>query len=625
MLNRIALSVVLLAVLGVGFLYFQKPVYASHNCSDPQNFNHIGDWDHGCECDVSCGCSRGNCCGFDCGGGGGDGGGGGGGCSANDNGCGPWDADGCCGGFACYYNGSNFYCDIAQPPPPCYSSPPSGGLTPLYPSSGVTGVTSPVNFSWSGVGSWGTGCPSNNNSYTVYLSQSGGGYSAVCSTGATSCSVGVTEGKNYCWYVGASNGSATVNSGTVCFKTNYKLQGWTWDATGKACSADKSSNEIAEDDVEGSVTPSISGGPTGVWNPGGFSNFSYEINNAPDGSRVVCALPIAKLPGFRYLLSCLNNGSSGVISGSCASINIDESPERADLGYKLFSKGWFTTLSGDVYGGGGGPSVSAGIPAAADILGGFKDFLIQGVGTVFGNGDLSVKNSDGVEKYSQDSNRHARFIGYPAGNWPVSYDFIAPMPAEEIGDCSGFLKNGGLDPAKVYKADAACVQEGIDSVATSYKLSGDGIAVVYVEGGDELTFGETGKLFRADSADQRVVFVVDGTVLVSKDLGDVAPTIATRPQIEAAFVVSQSLGFETAGDKNGDAIPDDTSALVEGPIITKAGVDFDRDRGLGNGYPSEVVAYKSLYLDALPQQDLESDVPNYTGLSVVDISWEIAE
>ncbi len=510
----------------------------------------------------------------------------------------------------------------------CTPSSPSGGLTLTYPSNGATGVISPVGFQWGGVASWGTNCSGNNNSYKVYVKESAvsscpsSGYSQVCDTSSTSCSSSLAEGKSYCWYVNASNGSLSTESAKAFFKMNYNLQGFIWDASGKACSADKRSNELQEGDVEGDIVPSISGGPTGNWDPSSYSDFSYSIGGVPDGDQVVCASPTPKdKPGFRYTLGCLNDGSSGVVSGSCASVNINESPETAHLGYTLHSKGWFASVGGDVYGGNAGTSVSQGIPSAADILGGFKQYLIQGLGTLFGNGDLSVKDPDGNSRYSEDGNRNVRFTQY-TDNWPIQYDFTPPQSADEISDCESFLKNSKLDPSKSYKVSSSCVQDGIDSLGGGeYKLGGDGVVVVYVTGSDEITFGVGNKEFRSKSDAQRILFVVEGSVAVSKDLGAATISLSDRPQIESAFVSSGNVSFESAGDVDGDLIPDDLSVVVEGPIISKTGIDFNRDRGINNGYPSSVVKYSTIYIDKLREQEAKSDSPNYSGLSVVDISW----
>lgn len=64
---------------------------------------------------------------------------------------------------------------------------------------------------------------------------------------------------------------------------------------------------------------------------------------------------------------------------------------------------------------------------------------------------------------------------------------------------------------------------------------------------------------------------------------------------------------------------EDTTIIVEGPLVAQNGtIHFDRDRGMLNGYPAQVVKYNPLYLTSLAES-----VP--FGLSSVDISWVIGE
>ena len=124
----------------------------------------------------------------------------------------------------------------------------------------------------------------------------------------------------------------------------------------------------------------------------------------------------------------------------------------------------------------------------------------------------------------------------------------------------------------------------------SYR-DGDGVAVVFVDG--DLEFENE---FTTGSNDSRVVFVVDGGVTISSDVGTDVISSSTTPHIQAGIIARQGIVFES----NGNDPSDDLSIVVEGPLVSKDGsIEFNRDRGLSNGYPAEVVVYNPIYLNSL--------------------------
>ena len=509
----------------------------------------------------------------------------------------------------------------------CTPTSPSGSISGKTPVNNQTNVTTPAAFSWTPVSSWGKGCPSNSNTYTVFkkegVSCSGGGYSTACSTTGTTtnCSASVQSARQYCWYVSGSNGTYAVDSPYYRFSTVYSVEGWPWNSTNKACTADKASNKLQPSGVSGNVTVSISGDGSTNWTPGSASK--YRISPSASGSQSVCATPVPAAAGFRYVLSCLNNSDSGIISGSCASLNINASPTNADLGFSLFSQGWITSLRGSVYGGIPGVSVSMGIPASSGVLGGFSGNLVETAGAVLGEGDVTVRHPDGSYAASQDGNKLAKNIKNSKSPWPTFIDFSPPSGAQSISNCSNALKDGSLNPDKVYKASVSCFQTALNSLSGQYKTSKGGVVVLYVTGSGSDTL-EIKQVLKAQNAQRRILLVSKVPIKISKNIG--SPTVNKASpvvDIEVGIIAKAAIQFESAGDTSGDGMSDDTSIVVDGPLISQAGISFDRDRGLQNTYPAVVVVANPIYLAKITKQERASSTPNYTGLTSSDIEWEV--
>jgi len=363
------------------------------------------------------------------------------------------------------------------------------------------------------------------------------------------------------------------------------VSGVLWNATDKSCSGGHAP-KIKSSDLEGDVTPRITSvSPAIEGNFDGSGN--YTIEEAPTDTQTLCVpLPAPKdKPNFKYALSCVNDDTSGIISGSCVSIDVPDSPSTYDLGYKLFSRGWFHIIAGDVFAGCSSciDSISLGIPAAIDILGEFKQSLVESPGSVFANADLSIKNPSGNDKIVDPNNKYYAKRMNDVSFWPDTFSFNAPSGASDTSDCSN------LDADSVYKVDSSCVNDAISN--GSYQVSGDGVAVVFVDG--DLEFENE---FTTGSNDSRVVFVVDGGVTISSDVGTDVISSSTTPHIQAGIIARQGIVFES----NGNDPSDDLSIVVEGPLVSKDGsIEFNRDRGLSNGYPAEVVVYNPIYLNSL--------------------------
>lgn len=372
------------------------------------------------------------------------------------------------------------------------------------------------------------------------------------------------------------------------------VEGYIWDATDKDCNASKSGNEITDSDVDSDVTPTIAG-QDGTWDSG-FSGKNYEITGVTPGNNKALSANIdAAGDIFEYTLKCLNNSTSGVV-GNSAIIDVN-SDTTAHLGYELTSSGWFQALGGSIFAGGSNiESVSVGLPGSA--LTDFTNYLIDGPGSLFTSTLFSVKDTndenrvvDNSSNSLDDNKYYYEDLGEDTTFWPSYFSFSPSSDAGSINDVNGLIAGEyydlGSDP---------------DALSGNYTVSGDGVAVVYVEG--TLTFDGN---FRS-SNDNRILFVVDGSVEFSSDIGEAAPTASTDPHVQAGIIAKGSIDFESTGAE------DDTTIIVESPLVAKDGsIVFGRNRGIDNSYPGTVVKFNPIYiLDA-------SD----SSVSLINIIWSL--
>jgi len=520
---------------------------------------------------------------------------------------------------------------------------PVAGCTDTYPSkpelvSPEDGATvsaqETVTLDWS-LSDWGTACSFPEQSYALNLISSDSNRSAGSGTklasgvityqdiSASELSIEVSAGEGIRWWVVAFNGYYSMPSDISSFVVSeiVDVQGITWDSTGQACTASPSEGDeikkgSGDGEIEDDILLTLDGvTQTGAWDPDA-SGRSYLIEGVDIGTHFLTASTPAPsgFPNFKYHLACVNGDETRT-----ASFDAQTDPTTVHLGFELFSAGWFNVIDGDVFGGCFNcvDGISVGIPFEDDVLGGFTDALVAGAGSVFSNGSLSIKNPDGDDQIVNDNDEHFAenmydsSLGETEGHanfWSDDFSFNAPDDSEEVSDCSDFF-NDSLEAGSTYEADTDCINDALSNSGGSYSLSEDGVAVVYITDFDTLEFeGE----FKSSNDDRRVLFVTSGDVLFSGDLGEVAPTSSSDPVVEAGIIAEASIVFES----NGNEPADDTTIVVEGPLVSKDGtVDFDRDRGELNGYPAQVVIFNPIYLKELKE----------TRSSVVDISWMVQQ
>jgi hypothetical protein len=457
------------------------------------------------------------------------------------------------------------------------------------------------------------------------------------------------------------------------------------DFPGKATNPDPASGSdyVTYDPTDLSWTaPSYAGD---VWS--GAPSLTYEVRASSACGAPIESYGV--VPGCSFSradpssTSCSSSGFFGRDTGYCWYVvtNNNEYMSVSDLWNfetedPVIYQNWATALYGNFYAGsvnvqlpsftdsyvapwgppaaGNGPFMAyekdptAGLPDAPDVA-----FMAAG------DANISYDDSvSGYQPYSQSQVYAVQSIPveYSAKTWPHSQAYESGSPptyyAEYFQDgdshCPGLFNPGassipGLGPGdrladdEVYLMDLGCAQQAINDtdslggydIRATGGAGNRGVATVYVTGSGTLRF-DSPFVYEGGDTSKRILFVLDQNidVAVDQDLSTADPDFNTVPIIQAAFVVNNDFTFE--GIQGSGVRPEEDpnqSIVVEGPIIVKGNIEFKRNRGLTNGYPSQVIKYLNKYIYDMTDKErrIGSVESNYNGLFVVDLTWEVEQ
>lgn len=543
-------------------------------------------------------------------------------------------------------------------PPACTDVAVTGKASLTSPTaSDIFDSSAAVAFSWSESGiSWGKNCSGGSNTHQVVfgaIPSSDGDCGDVTSTTAA-CSVnsgtvtcsgsGFQPNYDYCWRVVSSNGASSVNSAWGRFSTYGSISGALKDQ-------DTNENLKSGDQItdEGEVIiPSSSTAVVNYNKPDG----TYFASEVEPGDQVICGHIFAlDRPNFRYkVVDVIADVTASIISHSCVLVESYTKDVTADLVYDIFPVGWLQVFSGDIYSGAEGVSISVGIPSDENIKDPFSAYLTTEMpsglwtqfgdgdspkGNVFGVGDIQVANSANEDRINLDGNSAKNIDGEVT--WFSVIDFIPPESAEDVTD-TGLV---GLDPNTVYKISASDLNDKIANSPTgsySYSLSDSGVVVVFVTGSSEGA-GDAdlriSKNIQSADNERRILFIVDGGVTVSKEIGsETVSDLSQQGHIEAAFIAQDGIKFEAYSKDDGANYRKDKTIIVESPLVVASesggSIDFDRDRGYrdtdngefeDNEIPAHMIRYNPIYLTKLSEQVKSVDDARYKGVAARNVTW----
>ncbi|HSX39435.1 MAG TPA: hypothetical protein VLI92_02485 [Candidatus Saccharimonadales bacterium] len=518
----------------------------------------------------------------------------------------------------------------------------------VFTTCGLTAPTAPTlrpttfsgataTLTWNGILStqWGGGCGALVKQYRVYIDDTVTIDGTVNDGSALTFSFAGVRGTTHPWWVATWNGSGQTLSAQGTFTIPALVTGYIWNSTGLTCAAGSpSANEIQPGAIQpsgitGKVTDISSVDHAITWNPNLYTTYSYQVDGIPlsASNQTICATVPSLNANFAWKLKCQNATQVADLGNGCSSVVINSGTPTINIGFDYSSIGWYTALDGDVI----GNNVNLGVPQSGQVQGGFSPYLGAGKSTVIAGGTLAVADSAVPANNRVDvSGTYVTSAGTnTAAGWLNNFSFKEPTTTI-TGLCnSPAFPAVVLDPSKIYKINSACLN-GILGGDVTYSLSADGVAVVYVwfSTDSTITFGKSGHFFHTADVNKKrkILFILENVsssqpmnLVFSKDLNSGAITTATSSLIDAAFLVSGSVNFESSTPTL------DNSVIVDGPIIAKGGISFNRDRGINNGYPSEVVKFDPLYVDKLSDQAKAAAAADNSGLSLLNVSWQLGE
>lgn len=473
---------------------------------------------------------------------------------------------------------------------------------------------------WSPVSNWGTGCPSNTNTYQV------------CVSGTTSCDVvnktGIssattsynwtpgTADSSVSWLVRASNGSEVKASSTrnVCVEGGVSYGSWSaCDANHKRtrtctetcgtddCAAAGAIGGVVTDDCLATINGTLFDASDLASCPGDIGtnpayasvrygsqpfgiNGVWGVVSAPvvtDSNGNYSELVYASNPAASYTFDFSEMINSGMVSGlklSCqgqtADLTVQDQIVTRDFGFWRVYGGWWQVVGGSVYGKNG---VQSDVPASLSPVGDQK---------------LILPSTDGRSGF-------------------LSYGTV--WQGNELGT------NPNAVPGVPY---IESIYKSLRYDYNFYKTRTDVFASTAWDGGD-FTYDDGGKGYQIlkhtgdvtlpakTLTTEKMIMLVDGSVSVTGNL--VVPegaflAVIARGSLTFDPGVSQAQGWFVAENINvpcKDTTPSDGTCdkdgelqfLGEGSFVGWSNINLSRDRGLTNNQaPSEKFTYRPDFL-----------------------------
>src|SRR3989344_2607936 len=381
-------------------------------------------------------------------------------------------------------------------------------------------------------------------------------------------------------------------------------------------------------------------------NTDGGGNYSFSLRYGSN-VKTICVNPPAPPTGV-YRLNCVVNGGTenAYPSPSCHTLNTQitnmTSNRTLNVGLKIETQEpWFTSLYSDIYGGNG---ISETVPNPPVQPTTFTGYL----------GDWAAASANGERSYAFTSlngtlninavGRSGRVYRLMSGTaletrggfamrmpiavdkmWPSTYVGLAVPTHGLVTTLTSKSELNSINPGtvRVYRFSNS---NFFDAAGTSYDLTGTGVAVLYYTGSSTLTIN--GLVRHTTGATNERLFIVSTSapIEIASSVGTISPSNGLAAYIQAGMITTASGGNNRISYLSTNA-SNDLSIIAEGPVVSKT-VEMRRNLGTlrNQQYPVNVHLYNYNYLYRLTQMERNSgDVPNYTGLSVVDVSYGVVQ
>ena len=346
----------------------------------------------------------------------------------------------------------------------------------------------------------------------------------------------------------------------------------------------------------------------------GLNRFSFNESLLQTEVTKVCAdtlEPAASLGEGVFVLTCakLNGGSENFVqSGTVCTKDLTSglnfgTANNLTLGFKFvpsLSKPWFQSIGGDVYSGDRSPTGSGSILQTIQTT---ADHMIKKIGSAFGNKGVNVKNKDGDTRYSEKGATIKSFIRGTEVTWPNDLVFTVPN-GKSLNSTNCSLSN------EVYRTKFDNFNSWLSN-CSSYTVSDEGLAVIYVYGG-VVEFSNNSGL--KSTNDGKLIVVVNNKVGFHDEFGK-----NSGARADLGLIAKQGIEFLDDGTTGL------TTLKIKGFLATKGDNDIKFLRSLGNTnatLPAVTVEFDPAYIIKLTQMELKN-MSQAPGLTKFDIIWEV--
>jgi len=473
------------------------------------------------------------------------------------------------------YTQKNFSIDVSAPPTPTLNSPADGSnTTDTTPTLTVNSVS---DVGCNGSEEYQIVVDDDPNFGSVDRDSGGDG-----GTGYT-VSPALAPGTYY-WRARVRDGFANTSdwsaSRSFTIVATGSISGRVWNSTGDdyeyVCAHEPVDLEYADSQI------TIRYRLCEDWDPN-FPSCS-TTTSLVDGSYSFSNVPADRLYTVEIVESSLPSGWTQT-TAACFNVYVP-SDEPVNFGISSNPHAWIQGISGDIYGNGIAAWVVKDPPGVNSNY--YRWFLATGLPSdpfPTGGGVVISGDPDPSNLTCGGGGDPGRCSQRPGGTpgWHVTGEAMAWRAPDtskfQTVDITAPIQWGNLDPNKVYRRTS----ETHVNVPGSYDLSGDGVAIIYIQNND-LIF-ETSLKAPASSYTEGIIFIVEnGKVTIPQNVREINALV-----VASAGTRSESGTITIEGNNVANNL------TVLGMLHAESGFSFNRTL-TDNTIPAVVVEYNPLYL-----------------------------
>jgi hypothetical protein len=276
---------------------------------------------------------------------------------------------------------------------------------------------------------------------------------------------------------------------------------------------------------------------------------------------------------------------------------------------------WYTTVDGDAV----GDSITDNL-CETPSGGGFTGHIInREFRSGYAISDSSISTGSATNAYITASggfSKNGSIAPYSSlDTWLQNYNFSVPASAQPLAGLN-------LSVGSLYRTTVSTFNSTVGDASHTYSISGDGMAVLFVERDGVGSIVFNGSL-TSDNPNRRLLIVTDAPIYVRRNVGYADGQInksstlpQSAPNIDAMLVTTDGITIESLNSTDTPDIP----IILQGPVISKGVFSLNRNLLVANRiYPAGVFRYYGKALYYLTQLERSQvSINRYTGFFQTD-------